>query len=177
MDLAGCPESAPCHLWRVRALRRAGCAFRDPCLVLGFGGERVGFCNRRTCLRPAVRQRTTDRAAWACISAGLACYGTGTVVFYGVLNQMDPVPYPSVSDGLWLMMYRWRSAPEPDPNDHASHRLRTSYRIAECSTAHRSAGSITPMLSARLPPADVGQGNRVADRQDLPRTDWPHESA
>ena len=52
-----------------------------------------------------VRLIATDRAAWACISAGLGSYGAGTVIYYGFLNRLDEVRTPRCQDGLWLMLY------------------------------------------------------------------------
>jgi diguanylate cyclase len=46
-----------------------------------------------------------DRLAWACIGAGLASYAAGTLIFYAFLHDLNEVPYPSISDGLWLLLY------------------------------------------------------------------------
>lgn len=46
-----------------------------------------------------------DRLAWACIGAGLASYATGTLIYYAFLHDLESVPYPSISDGLWLLLY------------------------------------------------------------------------
>jgi diguanylate cyclase (GGDEF)-like protein len=52
----------------------------------------------------AVRVRT-DRAAWAFIAVGLASYAAGTLIYNNYLQHWSSVPYPSVSDGLWLSLY------------------------------------------------------------------------
>jgi diguanylate cyclase len=46
-----------------------------------------------------------DRLAWACIGGGLASYAGGTLIFYAFLHDLTEVPYPSISDGLWLLLY------------------------------------------------------------------------
>ena len=56
------------------------------------------------CLLRAINGEA-DRVAWACIGTGLTSYGFGAVVFYTFLQNLDHIPYPSVSDGLWLMLY------------------------------------------------------------------------
>jgi diguanylate cyclase (GGDEF)-like protein len=55
----------------------------------------------------ALRARAvrTDRVAWAGIGIGLACYAGGTLFYYAVLNHRAEIPYPSLSDGLWLLIY------------------------------------------------------------------------
>jgi diguanylate cyclase len=55
----------------------------------------------------AVRARFVirDRLAWLLIAAGLASYGAGTVLFFALFSRQDEVPYPSASDGLWLLLY------------------------------------------------------------------------
>ena len=55
------------------------------------------------CLR-AVTSRV-DRAGWACIGIGLASYATGTLVYYSFIQHLDDIPYPSISDGLWMLLY------------------------------------------------------------------------
>jgi diguanylate cyclase (GGDEF)-like protein len=55
----------------------------------------------------ALRARSTraDRAAWLFIAIGLASYASGTLAFYSYFNRLPEVPYPSPSDGLWLVLY------------------------------------------------------------------------
>jgi diguanylate cyclase (GGDEF)-like protein len=56
------------------------------------------------CLVRAAAVRT-DRLAWACIGAGLLCYAAGTLLYQAVIQHLSEVPYPSVSDALWLLLY------------------------------------------------------------------------
>lgn len=46
-----------------------------------------------------------DRLAWTCIGIGLTSYAMGTLLFQAVLQFRSPIPYPSISDGLWLLLY------------------------------------------------------------------------
>jgi diguanylate cyclase (GGDEF)-like protein len=46
-----------------------------------------------------------ERVAWACIGAGLGSYAAGTLVYYAYVQRLDPTPYPSISDALWLSLY------------------------------------------------------------------------
>ncbi len=56
------------------------------------------------CLLRARADRS-DRVAWACIGAGLVSYAAGTFYFYGFLNSRAEIPYPSVADALWLLLF------------------------------------------------------------------------
>ena len=55
----------------------------------------------------AARARASreDRIAWSAIAAGLASYAAGTLVFFAYYERQPEIPYPSVSDGLWLLLY------------------------------------------------------------------------
>ncbi|MFI1990566.1 putative bifunctional diguanylate cyclase/phosphodiesterase [Actinoplanes sp. NPDC020271] len=53
--------------------------------------------------RAAVHRQ--DRGAWSLMAAGLGCYAAGTVYWVAVLVRMDPPPYPSISDAMWLAYY------------------------------------------------------------------------
>ena len=46
-----------------------------------------------------------DRGAWLCIAAGLASYSGGTTFYYVFLRYQDEIASPSISDGLWLLLY------------------------------------------------------------------------
>ncbi|WP_146246308.1 putative bifunctional diguanylate cyclase/phosphodiesterase [Actinoplanes xinjiangensis] len=46
-----------------------------------------------------------DRGAWLLMAAGLAFYAAGTVWWIAVVVKQDPIPYPSVSDLMWLAYY------------------------------------------------------------------------
>jgi diguanylate cyclase (GGDEF)-like protein len=46
-----------------------------------------------------------DRGAWLLMAGGLSCYAAGTVYWVAVLVKLDPPPYPSVADAMWLAYY------------------------------------------------------------------------
>jgi diguanylate cyclase (GGDEF)-like protein len=46
-----------------------------------------------------------DRGAWLVMACGLSFYAAGTVYWIAVVVRLDPVPYPSVSDLMWLAYY------------------------------------------------------------------------
>jgi diguanylate cyclase (GGDEF)-like protein len=46
-----------------------------------------------------------DRWAWALISTGLFSYAAGNIVYMSYVQHLDPEPFPSVSDALWLPLY------------------------------------------------------------------------
>ncbi|WP_433796846.1 putative bifunctional diguanylate cyclase/phosphodiesterase [Actinoplanes sp. CA-252034] len=46
-----------------------------------------------------------DRGAWLLMAAGLSLYAAGTVYWIAVVVDLDPTPYPSVSDFMWLAYY------------------------------------------------------------------------
>ncbi|GAA4605597.1 hypothetical protein GCM10023107_72640 [Actinoplanes octamycinicus] len=46
-----------------------------------------------------------DRGAWLLMAAGLGCYAAGTVYWVAVLARMNPPPYPSAADVMWLAYY------------------------------------------------------------------------
>lgn len=46
-----------------------------------------------------------DRWAWALIALGMASWAAGNVYYSIVLINVDPLPIPSVADGLWLGIY------------------------------------------------------------------------
>ena len=49
--------------------------------------------------------RRANRAAWACLAAGLGLYALGYVVFVWIVEPSDAEPFPSVADALWLALY------------------------------------------------------------------------
>lgn len=55
----------------------------------------------------AIRGATTrqDRGAWLLMAGGLTCYAAGTVYWIAVLVKIDPPPYPSIADAMWLAYY------------------------------------------------------------------------
>ena len=46
-----------------------------------------------------------DRGAWLLMAGGLGFYAAGTVYWIAVLVELDPPPYPSVADAMWLAYY------------------------------------------------------------------------
>ena len=46
-----------------------------------------------------------DRGAWLIMATGLACYAGGTVYWWAVVIHLDPMPYPSLADAMWLGYY------------------------------------------------------------------------
>jgi diguanylate cyclase (GGDEF)-like protein len=46
-----------------------------------------------------------DRWAWALFSVGLLSYAAGNIVYISYVQNLDPEPFPSVSDALWLPLY------------------------------------------------------------------------
>lgn len=55
----------------------------------------------------AARARASrkDRLAWSAIASGLASYAAGTLLFFAYYERLPDIPYPSASDGLWLLLY------------------------------------------------------------------------
>ena len=46
-----------------------------------------------------------ERLAWAVIAAGLISWSAADVYYTAVLTKLDEPPYPSISDGGWLLFY------------------------------------------------------------------------
>ena len=46
-----------------------------------------------------------DRGAWLLMGGGLGAYALGTVLWVGVIVKLNPPPYPSVADAMWLGYY------------------------------------------------------------------------
>jgi diguanylate cyclase (GGDEF)-like protein len=51
------------------------------------------------------RRASTYRASWLALTVGLAVYGMGNVYWTIFIRPLDPEPFPSVADGLWLAFY------------------------------------------------------------------------
>lgn len=47
----------------------------------------------------------TDRAAWALLAFAVACYTVANAYYLHVLTHLEPIPYPSVADAGWLVIY------------------------------------------------------------------------
>jgi diguanylate cyclase (GGDEF)-like protein len=56
------------------------------------------------CLARGVKIRA-ERTAWLTIGVAVVGWALGNVYYTAVLWDMDPIPIPSVSDGLWLVYY------------------------------------------------------------------------
>jgi len=74
-------------------------------IVWDVGVNAVVFLGAAAVCALRARSTRTDRRAWLFIAAGLTSYACGTLAFYGYFNRLSTVPYPSVSDGLWLLLY------------------------------------------------------------------------
>jgi diguanylate cyclase len=51
------------------------------------------------------RQDATFRRCWSVLAFGLFLYGLGNVYWTIFDRPLDPEPYPSIADGLWLSFY------------------------------------------------------------------------
>ena len=51
------------------------------------------------------RRSTSYRGSWFVLAGGLAVYGSGNVYWTIVVRPLDPEPFPSPADGLWLAFY------------------------------------------------------------------------
>jgi hypothetical protein len=60
-----------------------------------------GFCAARALLVPG------ERAAWACIGAGLGVYAFGGVIYIGFVARSADPSFPSLADWSWVAMYPW----------------------------------------------------------------------
>ncbi|MBV9871881.1 MAG: GGDEF domain-containing protein, partial [Frankiaceae bacterium] len=61
-------------------------------------------------LAPAVafqraRRATTFRPSWFVLAVGLALYGAGNIYWTIFIRPLDPEPFPSLADALWLSFY------------------------------------------------------------------------
>ena len=51
------------------------------------------------------RGASSFRRSWRILAAGLTLYGLGNVYWTIVIRPLDPEPFPSLADGLWLSFY------------------------------------------------------------------------
>ena len=51
------------------------------------------------------RRASSFRRSWLILSAGLTLYGLGNVYWTIFIRPLDPEPFPSVADALWLSFY------------------------------------------------------------------------
>ena len=63
------------------------------------GAAVCGLCGARALL---VRR---ERAAWAVLAVALAMYVAGALVWALWLEELQPPPFPSIADALWLAIY------------------------------------------------------------------------
>jgi len=56
------------------------------------------------CLVRTLRS-TRYRASWAALTIGLLLYAGGNIYWVIVVRPMDPEPFPSIADALWLSFY------------------------------------------------------------------------
>jgi diguanylate cyclase (GGDEF)-like protein len=61
-------------------------------------------------LAPAVcwmraRNSASYRASWRMLTLGLTLYGLGNIYWTIFIRPLDPEPFPSIADGLWLAFY------------------------------------------------------------------------
>src|SRR5664279_3551150 len=64
----------------------------------------VTACGTFLCIDRAVRQRA-GRMPWVLIAVSFGCYATGSLVFSVWVQPLAHIPYPSVADVLWLLVY------------------------------------------------------------------------
>ena len=57
------------------------------------------------CLLARAGDAGVHRAAGGSSPSGLALYGLGNVYWTIFIRPLDPEPFPSVADGLWLSFY------------------------------------------------------------------------
>jgi len=46
-----------------------------------------------------------DRGAWLLMGLALSSYSAGTIYWVAVIGRLDPVPFPSLADAMWLAYY------------------------------------------------------------------------
>jgi two-component system, cell cycle response regulator len=51
------------------------------------------------------RAARSDRAAWVLMGLGMAMWAAGNIWYSLYVIDLDPLPVPSIADGLWLAMY------------------------------------------------------------------------
>ena len=58
------------------------------------------------CFLRARRHGTeAERWAWVAFGAGMSASAIGWILYWVFVERLDPIPYPSPSDGLWLLGY------------------------------------------------------------------------
>ena len=51
------------------------------------------------------RRASAFRPSWYILAVGLALYGAGNIYWTIAIRPLDPEPFPSIADGLWLSFY------------------------------------------------------------------------
>ncbi|HVG67194.1 MAG TPA: bifunctional diguanylate cyclase/phosphodiesterase, partial [Gaiellales bacterium] len=46
-----------------------------------------------------------DRAVWLLMALGIGCSSVGNVLYYGVLIDLTPAPFPSIADAAWVLFF------------------------------------------------------------------------
>ena len=49
--------------------------------------------------------RRDNRLAWICLGSAALCWSLGSTYYAIFLWERNPMPYPSVADGLWMLFY------------------------------------------------------------------------
>ena len=87
-------------------------------------------------LRPVLVER--GRLLWSLNALAISVYAAGDILYSFYVVTLDPEPYPSVADALWLSYYVFavvlpRRAPaHPRPGGQPQHRRRRRRRRARC---------------------------------------------
>jgi diguanylate cyclase len=67
--------------------------------------ENIGYgCCALLCASRAIARRP-GRWGWAALAVGLTCFTTGSVLFVAVVQNMNPIPSPSIADFSFLADY------------------------------------------------------------------------
>jgi signal transduction histidine kinase len=66
--------------------------------------DAIALLSAAVCMWRAIAVRA-ERLAWALLSAGMASWGLGNIYYSVFLIDKNPLPIPSVADGLWLGIY------------------------------------------------------------------------
>ncbi|HEX5146044.1 MAG TPA: hypothetical protein VFV85_03405, partial [Conexibacter sp.] len=72
-------------------------------VVVHWAGAAITLCAAAICAWRAIAL-ASERAAWACMAAGLACAGLGNVVLALFYAGVTP-PLPSAADVCWIGFY------------------------------------------------------------------------
>jgi diguanylate cyclase (GGDEF)-like protein len=54
------------------------------------------------------RRAVSFRSSWFILAAGLALYGAGNIYWTIAIRPLNPDPFPSLADGLWLSFYPFK---------------------------------------------------------------------